>query len=232
MNLIKELLFPRRCPVCDEVVKIGKMICRGCEKKLLTIKGPVCYICGKPLGSENEELCFDCKTRKHYFKQGLALYEYASVNQSLYRFKYNSRCEYADYYGLQMGKVLGEKIKKWNVDAIIPVPLHKSKQNQRGYNQAALLAKSFAKAVNIPYVDNLIRRQINTIPMKELDARTRQTNLKKAFIINGFDVKLNGVVVVDDIYTTGSTIDAIAKVLRQSGVKDIYFVTLAIGNGL
>lgn len=232
MSIIKELIFPRHCPICDSVVKLGSMICNPCKGRLRLISGNKCVKCGKSLGDEDEELCFDCNNKKHYYDRGMALYEYESVNQALYRFKYNGRCEYADYFGVEMAKHLRPYIKEWKPEAIIPVPLYKRKLRIRGFNQAGLLAKSFAKAVNIPYRDDIVVRTINTVPMKELDVRARQINLKKAFIIKDFGVKLSRVIIVDDIYTTGSTIDTIARNLKRAGVKEVYYIALAIGNGL
>ena len=114
----------------------------------------------------------------------------------------------------------------------MPVPIHDSKKKQRGYNQAELIARELGRRLNIPVETNLIKRVRKTIPMKDLSAVERQNNLKRAFKICRNDVKLNTIIIVDDIYTTGSTIDAMAYEMRKAGIKRIYFVALAIGNGI
>ena len=89
-----------------------------------------------------------------------------------------------------------------------------------------------SKKTGIPYYDDYVKRCKKTIPMKELNASERQINLKKAFIVGNNDVKLYRVLIVDDIYTTGSTIDAMADALKQNGTSEVYFVTLSIGSGM
>ena len=181
---------------------------------------------------EEEEYCDDCRERIHYFQQGRAVFEYASVRASLYRFKYQGRQEYADFYGRVMANTMQEIIRRRAPDTIIPGPLSKEREKKRGYNQALLLARQLSSALQIPCVEDLIERSKNTVPMKELGLWQRQINLKNAFIIHRYDVKLRRVIIIDDIYTTGSTVDAIASLLLQNGVQKIYFITLAIGTGI
>jgi ComF family protein len=143
--------------------------------------------------------------------------------------KYGSRREYADFYGKQMAKHLGTFIKSTKAQAIIPVPLADKKKKQRGYNQAECLAEALSKITKIPVIDDLVVRVRDTAPQKQLDEQQRQNNLKKAFKIGRNDVKLNITIIIDDIYTTGSTIDAVACALSEVGVERIYYVALAIG---
>jgi predicted amidophosphoribosyltransferase len=102
----------------------------------------------------------------------------------------------------------------------------------RGFNQAEILAKELGILTGIPVETKLIRRVRKTVPMKELSSAERQNNLKRAFKISRNDVKLSTIVIIDDIYTTGSTIDAMSYEFRRMGVKHIYFMTLSIGRGL
>lgn len=230
--LLVDLIYPRRCVVCDEVLSPGRLVCACCEPKLGVIKGPRCYKCGKNLPDDNMEYCSDCREKRHVYDAGAALYDYPSISKSIYKFKYSNRPEYSKYLGIEMAKHLGPRILSWNPDLIIPVPLHKSKIQKRGYNQAALLAKEVARCLDISYSDKLVERRLKTTPMKELTASERQINLKNAFIVRVNDVKLNKVVIVDDIYTTGSTIDAIASELKEAGVKKVFFIALSIGTGI
>lgn len=232
IDIIKNLIFPLRCPVCDRVLKWNTEICPECQPKLIRIKGTRCFKCGKKLKDAAAEYCHDCLTKRHEYTKGLSLYEYNSVCHSIYRFKYWGRAEYGQYYGMVLARFFGKRIFNWKIDGIIPVPLHRKKYNKRGYNQAEILAASLSKYLNIPYYPGLVKRIINTTPMKELDSDRRQINLKNAFIIDAYDVKLQRVLIVDDIYTTGSTIDELSRVLKAKGAKEVYFVTLASGAGM
>lgn len=228
---IVQLLFPLRCPVCDKIVRTqGEKICTDCMDKLKLLMPPWCMRCGKKL-SEEGEYCFDCKNKKHEFIRGRALYEYESAAPSIYRFKYGKRQEYADFFGEEIVKYLGDFIRKVQPDALIPIPLHKKRLAKRGYNQAALLAKAISEYSGVPVYDKLLTRIKNTKPLKLQNPSERQNNLKKAFNIAQNDVKLNTTIVIDDIYTTGSTIDEAARVLKAAGVQKIYFITLACGAG-
>lgn len=227
-----ELIFPRRCPVCDNiVVPKGELICSSCRKKIRYIKEPRCKKCGKGLQSSEEAYCYDCTNKPHQFDSGLALYEYQSVHDSIYRFKYRGRCEYADFYGKEIYNRLGKQIESWNAEALVPVPIHFTRKNQRGFNQAELIADVLSRYLDIPVERNLVKRCKKTIPQKELDDRARQNNLKKAFKIQRDVVKLKTIILVDDIYTTGSTIDSIARELRKAGVKKVFYIALSIGKG-
>lgn len=231
-NALLDLLFPRICPVCNNIVsKYGADICPSCEKRLSFTGDSYCMRCGKPV-EEDEEYCSDCKKRRHMYDEGRSVLIYDECSsKSIYRFKYNGKREYAAYYGRVIAGRLGGKITSWNADVIIPVPIHKSRLKKRGYNQAALIANELSKRVNIPVDGNVIYRKVATGAQKMLGAAERQNNLKKAFIASGNVVKYKTALIVDDIYTTGATIDAVAACLKENGIQKVYFVTLCIGRG-
>ena len=114
---------------------------------------------------------------------------------------------------------------------IVLILLYKKKQKKRGYNQAEVFAKALGEKVGIPVCTDLLTREKNTIPQKELNETERKNNLKNAFKITKNIVQLSYILLVDDIYTTGSTIDAAATVLREAGCKYIYFICVSIGRG-
>lgn len=239
VNIIKyyngmlEWIFPRHCPICDEIIARKEiLICRECRKKVEIISSPRCMKCGKAISNDTKEYCYDCEKKEHHFIKGRAVFSYGSVAASLYRFKYAKRAEYADFYAEEVVKHLGKEIKTWNADAMIPVPLHRSRYNARGFNQAEILAFKIGERLQIPVNCKLIKRVHKTIPQKQLNPLERQNNLKKAFKICQNDVKLKTIIVVDDIFTTGSTIDAMAIEMKKMQIEKVYFVTLAIGNGL
>lgn len=233
MNFLIELLFPRRCPICDRPVdKMGSDICKKCQPKIRYVESPYCLKCGKSLKDDTKEYCQDCENATHIFDRGRALYEYEGVKKAIYRFKYEGRQEYAAFFGRQLAKKLSTEILNWKVDAILPVPLHKDRLKKRGYNQASLLAKELGKALKIPVNEEILYRKKATVPQKQLNVKERQNNLKNAFKIRQNDVKLKTVIVVDDIYTTGSTMNAIAQCLKDEGVEKVFFVSLAVGRGI
>ena len=118
---VLRLVYPVRCPVCDEIVAdTGQLICPECEPKLKLLLPPWCMKCGKKV-EDGEELCRDCRERQHFFVRGRALYEYGSAAASLYRFKYGNRQEYASFFGSQAADYLGDYIRRICPDALIPM---------------------------------------------------------------------------------------------------------------
>lgn len=231
-HAVLNIVFPRRCPFCDRVVEVGQSICPECAGSVHMIDGAVCSKCGQPLEDGRREYCYDCARKIHAYHTGKALYVYqGKVKESLYRFKYANRREYAIFYGEQAALKYGGWIKRCGVEAIVPIPLHKIRKRQRGYNQAELFAKELSRITGVPVRANLIVRSVNTRPQKELDDVNRKKNLKKAFTIPENIVQLKKILLVDDIYTTGSTVDAAAAMLKQAGVGEVYILCISIGRG-
>lgn len=228
--IIKELLFPRRCPICDNIaVPWGVLCCKRCLEHIRYIGEHYCMKCGKGLTKQEQEFCSDCRKRRHYFERGRSLYTYESAAGALFRFKYQGRQEYADFFAQQLYTHLGADIKAMKADMMIPVPLHKTRLKERGYNQAELLGRTLANCLHMPFSNDLVVRCRKTVPQKQLSLSQRQNNLKKAFKLCRNDVELDAVIIVDDIYTTGSTADALSEILIEGGVKHTYVVTLAAG---
>ena len=230
-EIMLDLVFPRRCPICDHVIGFGKGdICRPCLEKIRPIRSPFCMKCGKPLEDETE-YCMDCGRKRHLYIRGTAVFEYRDVASAIYRFKYGGRQEYAAFFGRCMAERLKTRLKQWKAEALVPVPIHPSRKKQRGYNQAELLAREISSLTGLPVCGNLVARGKKTMPQKNLDDIQRQNNLKKAYKILRNDVKLNTIVIIDDIYTTGSTIDMLTATLHAAGIKNVFFAVLAIGRG-
>lgn len=231
-NGLLEAVYPRHCPVCDDIVEQrGEKICLKCMDRLRLLTPPFCMCCGKK-AEDGAEYCHDCREREHLFERGRALYEYDSAAGSIYRFKYAGRQEYADFFGEQIAEYLGEFIRGQRPDAFVPIPLHRRRKTRRGYNQAQLLAEAAGREMGIPVYSELLVRERDTVPQKKLNPQERQNNLKKAFNISENDVKLKTIIVIDDIYTTGSTIDEAARALKTAGAERVFFVALACGAGV
>ena len=235
INKLTPVLFPGRCPVCDSVVAPGKLICRGCVGKLELIKEPTCMKCGKQLWQETQ-YCYDCG-RKHFtYERGFALYNYdETTRRSIVAFKYKGRAEYANYYGLQMARQYYQTMKMYDINAVLAVPIHSKRLGIRGYNQAELICNRLCEITGMINLSGLILRTKNTRPQKELDDVGRRKNLEKAFEINDNFTIPNGVknvIIIDDIYTTGITIDTCSKIVKDMIGCKVYFSVLAIGRGL
>ena len=228
------ILFPRRCMCCGKVLSFEtykRGVCDNCKKELVLVKDPRCSICGKPIRFHFDAYCKDCGKRKHYFIQGRGVFVYTgSMKLAMYGFKYSNSRYIASTCARFAWKKYGDWIRYISPDAIIPVPMFKKKKRQRGYNQAEVFGEALSKESGVPIIKDYVFRCVNTIPQKGLDLTKRQENLKNAFKIKRNDVKLNCVLIVDDIYTTGTTIDAIGKVLQSQGVTHVYFLTICIGS--
>ena len=228
---ILDIVFPKRCPVCDRVLEFrGKAICGRCGRKLLLIGSKGCRKCGRLLRKSEDEYCKDCMTVSHTFDAGLSAFVYNdAMKRSIYRFKNGGRQEYAGFYADAILRNYERQIRSFGADAIVAVPLHKEKMYRRGYNQAELIAKELSKKLDIPLEKDLIKRKNRAVAQKTLDASKRRKNLKKAFIIKGNDVKLKRVIIVDDVYTTGSTMDELSLVLKRHGIEKVLALTVASG---
>lgn len=236
-------LYPRRCPLCQSLTKGHCFLCEDCESDIPYIEQPCCMKCGKPLYEESiaKEYCYDCEKHKRLFTRsyGLLCYE-GKVKQSMYQFKYYNKREFADWYAKELVRRYEIDWRRANINCIIPVPIHRKKKRQRGYNQAEVLAKKMANLLEIPCYPNGLIRVMETRPQKELDDKQRYRNLKQAFCIGNLNSKkgkqkeeeLKTVLLVDDIYTTGATLEACTEVLLESKlVKEVYGCTVCIGRG-
>ena len=228
MNILN-LLYPDRCPLCDAARPFGKAgVCPDCVKKLITLKGPFCEKCGRPV-LRSGEICEDCEKTDFSFDGGKSIYTYSSVSDSIYRFKYMNRAA----YGKTLGKLMADEAAEWlawiKPDALVPVPLHKNRLIKRGYNQAKELADAISESLGIPVADYLVKRVRDTVPQKLVDKKGRGINMKKAFIVEENVVSFKRIVLIDDIFTTGSTIDSLSAELKDSGVKEVFFLTISRG---
>lgn len=227
------LLYPKQCMSCGKVLlKIEKDFgfCQDCVKDVKLAGGNVCMRCGKPIENTVAELCNQCVDKNHYFEQnkGVLLYD-GPVKKSMYQFKYsNKRCfakNYARYAVTKYGKWIASK----NIEAIVAVPMYKRKMKRRGYNQAEAFAKELSRLIGIPVADDIIRREKETVAMKQLKGVKRKKNLLNAFKVTENIVQFRKVLVVDDIYTTGTTIDEVARALKSGGITEVYGLCICIG---
>lgn len=227
------LLFPRRCPVCQDVVEESKdLVCGICRTRISYVREPSCRKCGKPLLFEEREYCGDCARKTHAYRQVRAAFVYDPVmRRSMAGFKYGGRQEYAAFYAEEILRRHAREIALWKAEALVPIPLHPSRRRRRGYNQAELLARELSRRSGIPVDKNLLIRVKKTRAQKELNDQERLANLKDAFSVRKGEIPYRTIILVDDIYTTGSTMDAAAKALKGRGVPNVYGLCACVGRG-
>lgn len=237
MNLL-DFLFPRKCPICGVLLKHAeKQICLSCYKTLPRVREPRCARCGKPIAVVEEQYCYDCaekRKRQDVLAKGTALWVYdARMKQAMADFKYEGCVEDGAFFAGELYRSCGDEMAGWQVEAIIPVPLHRRKRWFRGYNQAAVLAEELGECMKLPVLKGVLQRICYTKPQKGLAPKQRAENVKGAFALAAHGkeqlASLRRVLLVDDIYTTGATLEACGDILRRSGVQEVYFVCLCIG---
>lgn len=224
------LLYPHVCPLCGRVT--AEDICGDCREKLEYIHEPRCMRCGKPIRRKDQEYCYDCERHSHVFEKGYALWVHRDgVQQAIYQFKYHNRRIYSQFFGKELLSRYGKAVRGWNITVIIPIPLSRKRRRVRGFNQAELLARELGRGLGIAVDGKRLVRVRDTNPQKQMDVKGRSSNLRNAFAWKGKEPIHGNVLLVDDIYTTGNTIDAAARALKRCGAGKIYFLTISIGQG-
>lgn len=233
-----EMLYPNRCMCCDVVLRFQSTrgCCENCEEEVdaLILRGNVCQRCGKHHERKSEPYCFDCQKRDHLYHQGRGVFAYSpKIKEGIYRLKYEEKPDLAISFAKELISYYNQYIT-WSIDYIIPVPLHRRRYQERGYNQSELLAKHLGAAIGIEVKPKWLKRVVATLPQKDLDERGRHKNLSMAIRCSTEcceTIKNKRILIMDDIYTTGATINACADALLEQGAQEVYFLTLAIGDG-
>ncbi len=223
-----DILYPGRCAVCDRVLKRGEYgVCTHCTPLPQKIEGDICMKCGRPVPGEGV-ICSRCEKGENTFCEGRSSFLYDRyMRRSISFFKYKGRQEYASYYASVLDEMFREKVEAWGAEALVPVPVHAERLRKRGYNQAALIAGELGRKNGLPVYDLLLRNR-KTIPQKELSDKERLKNLCNAFSVNKevweLSKRIKCVIIIDDIYTTGSTIEACSRTIKTLGIQKIYFL--------
>ena len=240
---IKKFIFPSRCVICDKLLPFGynlgnEFLCYECRDKLEFIKEPTCKKCGAMIYEKDKLYCIRCEEKlRTGYEYGFGLLRYNDfVKESMHKIKYDGRKEYIDFYGKCIAKLYKEKFKAIGADYLVPVPIHRRRLRERNYNQASILAYSISKelynqGIDLKVNEGIIYRNKNTKVLNKLGNEERIRELDNAFTTSDLS-DIEKVILVDDIYTTGSTIDTIGKRLKKSGVKEVYFVAITIVDNL
>ncbi len=226
-----DYLFPVCCPIClKPVLPKGGFIHEECKEKINLIRSPFCVKCGRRIKEDSDELCSTCKKADFAFDAGRCTFVYHSeIRDAIKWLKEEGTCEFADFFG----KIAAEKhvsfLKSIRPDVIVPIPLAKGRERMRGFNQAELFANSLSKHTGVP-VKRLLVKTRSTKEQKGLNRLQREQNLSGAFrtVVSNKHMP-EKVLLVDDIFTTGSTVNACATALKKAGAQKVYFICIAAG---
>ena len=222
-------LFPPICPLCaKELLDKGERICKICSKKQIFIKEPTCYSCGKSMRNQEKEYCSDCRQHPKNFERGMGLCIYQKpVTDSLAAIKYKNERKFAKYYLEEIQKRKYRDLLQLKIDVIIPVPIHRKKRRKRGFNQAEEFGKRLSHYLEIPMNSSLLIRSKKTVPQKDLGPALRLKNLEQAFSCRKLPYRMKKVLLIDDIYTTGSTAEACSRALKKAGAEQVFLLVIA-----
>lgn len=229
---IIDAILPPRCLVCGKVINSDNSLCNDCFNNITFISSPYCKKCGAPLvdGVLDDLLCIKCLNikNKNVFRLSRSAIVYDEFSKKIILdFKFLDHLENKDLL-VNWLIMAGKDIFEEGVDLIIPVPLHFTRILKRKYNQSAILAKDVALRKNIDIAFNALYKVKMTSPQVKCVGKERKKNLKGAFCVkNKKLIKGKRILIIDDVYTTGSTLKECAKVLLKSGAKSVDTLTVA-----
>jgi ComF family protein len=205
--------------------------CASCRQKISTIDSPLCVQCGLPFISRHGEdhLCGDCIENKKYFRMARASGVYdGALLEAIHLFKYGKKTRLARPLGMLLQETFFRFWDKQMIDLIVPVPLHIKRLRKRGFNQALLLFAKWATTENILYDPRVIKRPKKTVPQTNLSRKERRKNIRGAFEVRSPEtIQEKRILLVDDVYTTGSTVNECARILMRGGAAVVDVLTLA-----
>jgi ComF family protein len=236
-----DLIFPPSCVFCDGELDSGPStaatrwrgygVCGGCWRSLPWIRPPYCPSCAKPIPSVQvpSHVCGDCLLEPPPFDSARALLVYEEeILPVIHRMKYGPRPSLARFFGHLMAEILGEDIRSLAVDGFVPVPLHRKRLRQRGFNQASVMARVMGRTAAIPVMLEALERTRWTLAQVGLSRAQRELNVRGAFRVGDPNRMAGGRwLLVDDVYTTGSTLREAARALWRAGAAEVHVVTLA-----
>lgn len=233
LKALLDILFPPLCHVCRTFIPdAGDVhLCAGCTEKIRPLISPLCKVCGAPFLTEGgmDHACGGCITEPPRFAgaRAAALFD-GPVKELIHGLKYAGTVRFSRPLGLITAHRLAPFAAELSPDLIVPVPLHIKRLRQRGFNQSVLLAGILAGKWGLPLVRNNLRRIRWTEPQINLPADERRRNVRGAFALHDpAGLKGKRVLLVDDVFTTGSTVNECTRVLKRAGADGVFVVTVA-----
>jgi competence protein ComFC len=215
-------LFPPRCVSCG---KGGTFFCRKCHNKLIYLQAPLCIRCSKPIRTGT--ICNNCQSRNWDIDGIYSVFKYGgAIRHAIIQFKYENIKVLADPLSHFMLEYLKEH--HLSFDIIIPVPIHKRRLRERGYNQSLLLAKKLSHMTRLPVVEGSLLRTKNTPHQASSDSvEQRRENIRNAFKCVNHDISGKRILLIDDVCTSGATLNSCATSLKSAGAASVWGFTLA-----
>jgi competence protein ComFC len=233
LKLAELIFFPSLCELCSNLLELPgeKIVCRSCLQGIKPHRTSYCLSCGKFFsGSSEPHYCRRCVEQRPAFSGHRSCGQYVGkLKDVIILYKYRGFSVLGSHLAEFIYKSLGkEESLWWETDAIIPVPLHSEKEKERGFNQSQILAKELAKRKQIPLIENQLIKVRRTLPQTSLEAKEREKNLKGVFEVRNRE-KIEGkiVLLVDDVFTTGSTLQECSLILRRAGALEVKALTVA-----
>jgi len=204
----------------------GSRWCSSCQQNTRMILGPLCQRCGQPVSNTGPTICRDCKNRSFHLTALRSWAQFSGpLQNAIHRLKYKGDLALGDILARPLIDLL--QVNCWEVDLVIPVPVGVARQAQRGYNQAALLALPVALGLNLAYRPKAMEKIRDTRSQVGLSFAERRENVKGAFRARAEQVREKRVLLVDDVTTSGATLNACAKALFDAGANHVFGITLA-----
>ena len=230
---IADVIFPPRCASCGDLLREseGSHFCLICTDRIGFIGRPLCPRCGIPFAGAgaDDHLCGDCLLSEPPFSLARAVGRYdGALLDAIHRFKYEERVALGDVLGRLMAEFPFPDFSFTEYSLLVAVPLHPKKLRQRMFNQSVVLARVLAKKFSLPLDLTVLRRSLYTDPQVNLGRNERLANVAGSFTVSAAErIRGKRIILVDDVYTTGSTVKECAKVLRKSGAEEVAVLTLA-----
>jgi ComF family protein len=234
-----DLVYPPRCLVCRAFLmepsptlpRPRVHFCPECLSRFSLLSSPLCPVCSRPFVSEadRDHLCEDCLRKRPFFESVAGPYVYeGALMTAIHHFKYGCKTAMAGSLGPLLGRYAAERFGGLDEPLVMPIPLHPRRLRKRGFNQSLLLARHVVGAL-LADLDFLnLRRVRHTAPQTGLGRDERRRNVRGAFLLKApDDVKGRTVLLVDDVMTTGSTLNECARILRKAGCRDVFSLVLA-----
>jgi ComF family protein len=221
------LCFPAECVLCGRLQKYPEVLCEPCQERLPWIRAPWCKRCGTPFPEQwRVPICPDCRLQRPGLTRirSLFLYETA-VMQMIRQVKFSRQARPLHYFAELLNLRILQEFPR-NIAALVPIPLHRTREWERTFNQSALLARYVSELSGIP-ARNLLRRTKRTPAQTSLSGQARRRNLQGAFRLKRKLTIPRSVILIDDVVTTGATLESCAAVLRKAGVRRVYGLTIA-----
>jgi ComF family protein len=239
LDWLVDWLYPPRCRACSGRIygRDGEYFCSRCWQEIRIVAHPLCSICGRPFpdASGEDHECGICLSRRPYFAGARAWACYPRdeltehpLRRVVQKFKYGRKVSLGKPLGQLMARGCGEFLEQREIDVIVPVPLHPKRLRWRGFNQSVLLAREVSRLFEIPLDPFVLYRSKETPPQTQLKEDERRRNVRGAFSLNPQKpVKGKRVLLIDDVYTSGATVNECSRSLKRAGAKDVYVLTLA-----